>query len=234
MRIAEIYPCWQGEGKLTGKLSILIRTVGCNLRCAYRSGSKITKCDSYFTSWKPVKGRELSPQEILKECEKFGKINYVIISGGEPFLQPDLEDVTQVLKDTYHITIETNGSIYKRVYCDLYSICPKLKNSIPGSGPEREVQIRNRVNHRVLLQNFMAHPNIQIKFVVSREGDGEEIKSFQKAYSLSSDDIYLMPQGVTSSELNKHAQICHKLAMKNGWNYSDRIHIRVYGKRRKV
>src|SRR5688572_8796325 len=45
VRIAEIYSSLQGEGRLTGTPSVLVRTSGCNLRCWF--------CDTPFTSWRP-------------------------------------------------------------------------------------------------------------------------------------------------------------------------------------
>jgi 7-carboxy-7-deazaguanine synthase len=61
VRIAEIYSSLQGEGRLTGTPSALVRTSGCNLRCWF--------CDTPFTSWRPEgEGRDVA--EILQVVDK--------------------------------------------------------------------------------------------------------------------------------------------------------------------
>ena len=58
MRIAEIFQSLQGEGLLTGRESVFIRTSGCNLRCWF--------CDTPYTSWTP-EGEDFSVEEILRK-----------------------------------------------------------------------------------------------------------------------------------------------------------------------
>ncbi len=57
---------------------------------------------------------------------------HVVVTGGEPMIQQDIVRLTQRLKDfDLHITIETAGTVYQPVTCDLMSISPKLANSTP-------------------------------------------------------------------------------------------------------
>ena len=122
MRISEIFYSIQGEGRLAGTPSVFIRTSGCNLRCVW--------CDTPYTSWRP-EGSSRSIDGILSAVEKH-PTRHVVITGGEPLLAGEIEALTQELKRRKkHITIETAGTIFKPVRCDLMSLSPKLANSTP-------------------------------------------------------------------------------------------------------
>src|SRR5258706_8851752 len=116
MKIAEIFYSIQGEGILTGVPSVFVRTSGCNLRCQW--------CDTPYTSWNP-EGREMTQDEILAEVRAH-QPSHVVVTGGEPMIAPGIVELTQQLGT--HVTIETAGTVYKPVTCDLMSISPKLAN----------------------------------------------------------------------------------------------------------
>lgn len=98
MLVNEIFLSIQGESVSSGFPTIFIRFTGCNLRCSY--------CD---TTYAYEDGVEMSP---IKVFEKVKELHYkrVCITGGEPLLQKDLQELLVLLK-TYTVTIETNGSI---------------------------------------------------------------------------------------------------------------------------
>ena len=112
----------QGEGLLTGTPSVFVRASGCNLRCWF--------CDTPYASWTP-EGEDLSVDEILAQVERHD-CRHVVITGGEPMLFAELIPLTAALRAAgRHITIETAGTLYLPVQCDLMSISPKLANSTP-------------------------------------------------------------------------------------------------------
>src|ERR1700677_772136 len=115
MKISEIFYSIQGEGMLAGVPSVFLRTSGCNLRCTW--------CDTPYTSWKP-EGDDLSLDKILADVHRHGS-NHVVVTGGETMIQQDIVQLTQRLKDLgLHIPIETAGTVYQPVTCDLMSISP--------------------------------------------------------------------------------------------------------------
>lgn len=125
MKIAEIFYSLQGEGSLIGVPSIFVRTSGCNLRCRW--------CDTPYTSWQP-EGDERSLDEILEQVATFPG-RHVVVTGGEPMIAPGIVALTQRLRARgLHITIETAGTVFAPVACDLMSISPKLANATP-EGP---------------------------------------------------------------------------------------------------
>ncbi|HXU50202.1 MAG TPA: 7-carboxy-7-deazaguanine synthase QueE, partial [Candidatus Binatia bacterium] len=119
MKISEIFYSVQGEGMLTGVPSVFVRTSGCNLRCTW--------CDTPYTSWQP-EGEERTIDSIVREVNGYNAA-HVVITGGEPMIAPAIAELTQAL--TQHITIETAGTVFVDVRCDLMSISPKLANSTP-------------------------------------------------------------------------------------------------------
>ena len=155
MRVAEIYRSIQGEGLLTGMPSVFVRASGCNLRCWF--------CDTPFTSWRP-EGEDHDVAEILAEVDKLKDaggawlaklpagqdpaLQHVIITGGEPMLHAELIPLCEQLRERgWHITIETSGTLYLPVVCDLMSISPKLSSSTPvqaGAWTERHERDRQR------------------------------------------------------------------------------------------
>src|SRR5450755_3574389 len=122
MKIAEIFYSIQGEGILTGVPSVFVRTSGCNLRCAW--------CDTPYTSWAP-EGDDMTVAAIL-EAVKQHPARHAVITGGEPMIAPGIVELTEgIQRAGLHGTIETAGTVYHKVACDLMSISPKLANSTP-------------------------------------------------------------------------------------------------------
>ena len=122
MKISEIFYSIQGEGILAGVPSVFIRTTGCNLRCTW--------CDTPYTSWKP-EGYQMMYGPMLTEVRRHW-CGHVVLTGGEPMILPEIAELTEKIKAIdQHITIETAGTMYQKVVCDLMSISPKLSNSTP-------------------------------------------------------------------------------------------------------
>src|SRR3954467_9889129 len=120
LKIAELFYSIQGEGGLVGVPSVFIRTSGCNLRCSW--------CDTPYTSWQP-EGTDLELDQILDEVAAH-PARHVVVTGGEPMIAPDIIPLTARLRERgMHITIETAGTVFMPVSCDLMSISPKLANS---------------------------------------------------------------------------------------------------------
>src|SRR3990170_7259929 len=115
MKIAEIYKSIQGEGRLTGTPSVFVRTSGCNLRCWF--------CDTPYSSWSPEGSRERW-QDVLEKVLSHD-CGHVVITGGEPLLQPDVVPLSHALRDAgRHVTIETAGTVFRDVHADLMSVSP--------------------------------------------------------------------------------------------------------------
>ena len=153
MRIAEIFYSVQGEGSLVGVPSLFVRTSGCNLRCSW--------CDTPYTSWNP-EGDDLAIDEILDRAAAFPAAQHVVLTGGEPMIAPGIVELSERFrKRGMHITVETAGTVFTPVACDLMSISPKLSNSTP-EGAFRAQHERLRQQPDVLLR-LMASYDYQLK-----------------------------------------------------------------------
>lgn len=226
MRIAEIFYSVQGEGRLLGAPSVFIRTSGCNLRCVW--------CDTPYTSWKP-EGQEWSVGEILAETKKY-TAEHVVITGGEPFLALEIEELTGRLKrDGFHITVETAATIFKPVQCDLMSMSPKLANSTPGkreNGRFARMHEERRLNLPVI-QQFVDRYDYQLKFVADKKKDFSEVQEILgKLKNVERDRVLIMAQGRTRRELREKARWIVDLCKKHGFSYTPRLQIELYGNRR--
>ncbi len=221
MKIAEIFYSIQGEGTLVGVPSVFVRTSGCNLRCAW--------CDTPYTSWKP-EGTEMSNDAILAEIAKY-PAKHVVITGGEPMLFAPVVDLTAALGNV-HVTIETAGTVYQHVKADLMSISPKLANSTPeGEWAERHEQTRYRPE---VLRRLMGEFEYQLKFVIAAPGDLDEVRRMVTELGAEADKVVLMPEGVTHEATRGRGLWISEICKVEGFRYSARLHVDLWGDRRGV
>ena len=221
MKYSEIFYSIQGEGQLIGYPSVFFRTSYCNLRCIW--------CDTPYTSWEP-EDKDISVEDavdaiLVHNCKQ------VVITGGEPFMQPkDLTVLCHRLRQNgKHITIETNGTLFERVEADLLSISPKLENSNPSEFNHHFKQHqRNRINQEVLRQ-FLDYYNCQLKFVVETERDLFEIHQLETEMQIPASIIVLMPQGITNDQIQERQNWVVETCKKYGYRYSPRLHVDIWG-----
>jgi 7-carboxy-7-deazaguanine synthase len=223
MKIAEIFYSIQGEGTLVGVPSVFVRTSGCNLRCKW--------CDTPYTSWKP-EGSEMSDDAILKEIARH-PARHVVITGGEPMLFAPVTALTAALRERgLHVTIETAGTVYQAVSADLMSISPKLANSTPeGEWAERHEQTRYRPEVLRRLMDEYAH---QLKFVIAAPGDLDEVRRMVLELGADVANIMLMPEGVTHEVTKARGMWLAEICKSEGYRYSPRLHVDLWGDKRGV
>jgi len=227
VKISEIFYSVQGEGILAGVPSVFLRTSGCNLRCTW--------CDTPYTSWNP-EGDDLALDTILADVRGHGS-RHVVVTGGEPLIQQEIVQLTQGLKDLdLHITIETAGTVYQPVTCDLMSISPKLANSTPTQRDDgRWAAQHDRLRYQPeALKKLMAEYPYQLKFVVSDPDDLTEIEAILKETNADRSRVLLMPEGTSSEALSERARWLVEICKREGFRYGPRLHIDIYGNQRGV
>ncbi len=221
--VCEIFRSIQGEGQFAGTPSAFVRTSGCNLRCWF--------CDTPYASWQP-EGQRLSWQEVADRLTELG-CEHVVVTGGEPLLQPDVVPLTRELAGRGHVvTVETAGTVDRPVHADLLSVSPKLSNSTPRSGRWRERHERLR-NRRDVVQALLArYPNYQLKFVVDRPEDVAEVDQYVQALGAPAERVWLMPQATTRFDLAEKTAWLRQEAARRGYQLSPRLQIERFGNRR--
>ena len=226
MRISEIFYSIQGEGRLIGTPSVFIRTSGCNLRCVW--------CDTPYTSWTP-EGEDWTIKEVLREVRKYSA-RHIVITGGEPLLAAEIQELAAALKRAVaHITIETAATIFKPVACDLVSLSPKLANSTPWrrqEGKFAQMHEKRRLDLDVI-QKFIDDYDYQLKFVADQRSDFNEIRGIlDQLKNVDSARVLVMPQGKTVKQLRNKARWIVEMCKKNGYGFTPRLHIELFGNRR--
>lgn len=240
----EIFHSIQGEGKNLGKPSVFIRLSLCNLYCKW--------CDTDYTwNWAgtpyahnndAVPGYQkfdkdemmavLNDEEIAQIVKDY-KCNNLVITGGEPLVQQkSLISLLQLLRadnPAYHIEYETNGTFTPLPEVDAlshqYNVSIKLSNS--------GVSYEDRIEPEVIAW-FAASPKSNFKFVVDTEQDMEEVQAIIHQYNISNQVVYLMPQGSSVESLRAKQNWIVEVCKQYNYNYSDRMHIHIWGAKRGI
>ena len=235
MFVSEVFKTVQGEGNYCGFPSIFFRVSGCNLRCQFQNEDGVTNlCDAFFTSWEP-EGIEMSVNDAASQIIDLATelIDHVVITGGEPFIfEKELEQLCAILKEhNKFITIETNATRFHYVKADFISMSPKLSSSTPIVGTWSEKHEKRRINKEVI-HSFLGSYACQIKFVVARSSDLDEILQLKEELSLPRNKIVLMAEGISSEEIRAKQNWILEICKKYGFRYSDRLHIHAWNNKR--
>lgn len=218
LNVNEIFTTIQGEGPETGKRSTFLRLYGCNLDCSW--------CDTPYTWDRSMHdpADERHPMTTLAISERL-EADLVVVTGGEPLLQASgLVELIEANPE-HGFQFETNGTRPPLPFTDdrvSYVVSPKLATA----GTTKE----GYDYHRLL--EFMEVPTA-FKFVVTNLArDLAEVHDIQHALGLPNDFVWLMPQGRSGVELGNTAQAVAEAALANGYNFTDRMHVRLWGDER--
>lgn len=206
---------------------LLMRTAGCNLRCVFRDSI----CDTPYSSHNPETPLN-TMENAIALIDSNPQIKHTLITGGEPTIQADLPFLVTLLKNSGHyVTIETNGTRKVDLPIDLYSISPKLANSVDkNEGTARTFQLKNNTYENIVW--YRDNKRCQFKFVISDEETLRLVEDFIKEYELNPKTVWLMPEGIEAEHLATKRKFVAEYAIKKGYNYTDRLHIVIYGNQR--
>lgn len=154
-KINEIFYSIQGEGYNFGIPAIFIRFSGCNLNCSFCD----TKHDNFY---------EMKISDILRELKKYPS-RFVVITGGEPYIQLTSKFISEIQKFGYYVCVETNGTIEKSFAPDWITCSPK-----------RDSDWKIKVN-----------PN-EIKIIWDNKTTDKEMKQFHQLFNIKK---YIQPEG---------------------------------------
>jgi len=175
VRVTEIFHSIQGESSFAGQPCVFVRTTGCNLRCVW--------CDTEYAFYG---GRDMSVDEILSEVGRTGgECRLVELTGGEPLLQHDIDDLARrLLESGYTVLCETSGSLpVDRVPPEVVKI---LDLKPPGSGEESSNDWRN-------LAILNPHRD-ELKFVIADREDYEWAARQVRERDLARFVVHLSPE----------------------------------------
>ena len=174
----------------------------------------------------------LNPQSsVSPQSAKLHQKPIIVITGGEPMLHHKealfYEFVCELLARGHAVHFETNGTIlvdfekFPAYKSCVFAVSPKLSNS----AEPRE----RRLNFAALRSLKQNAKDSFYKFVVSPEFDAQP--EIAEILAACESEVYCMPRGADRRELESGAQFCVDFCLKNGYNYSDRLHIRIWGEK---
>lgn len=153
MKVVEIFDSMQGEGGWIGTYCTFVRFAGCNLSCPF--------CDE---AKKYGKAKEMSIEKIVKKCKQ----KIVVLTGGEPTIQPQLKELVRALQTAgHHVHIETNGTNDIDYFVEWTTVSPKA--------PKYEVkclhnEVKLVVSKDLTLKQALAHAGGQLIWLQPCDG----------------------------------------------------------------
>ena len=168
MKICEIFRSIQGEGLTMGVPTVFVRTVGCNLDCAW--------CDTKYSF---TGGTEMTIPEII---EKVGSCRTVCVTGGEPMIQKDIYQLLDALVEAdKFIVLETNGAVDLKDVPDDPHIMISMDIKCPSSG----------MSDRMIDSNIeLLKKKDQLKFVIQDQNDFDYAVKYLKDHPADTNVIF--------------------------------------------
>ena len=244
LQVVESFLSIQGEGKFAGKLAVFIRFAGCNLNCIgfgvkrQKNGKILQGCDTLravFT--KEFESQTYDSQSLFERVLELKKDfrTIIVITGGEPLIHHQDEEfinfIELLLNANLEVHFESNGSIeldfnkyplYKKC---IFALGIKLSNS--GIAKEK------RINFKAI-ESIVKNTQSFYKFVLDSKSIQRSASEIDEIVSQIPNEVYCMPLGENEDKLRANALKIVEFCIKNGYNYTDRIHIRLWGEQEGV
>jgi 7-carboxy-7-deazaguanine synthase len=168
-----------------------------------------------------------------------GQDIHLIFTGGEPLLgwqrfyeelleHPDMSDLKNVTFETnttqsLHAGFKEYLQKQERFHIT-WSCSPKLS----VSGESWEAAIKPSVASEYF---SIPNSNLYLKFVVADRDDIKEVGQAVEEYRKAGVEcpVYCMPLGGRSEEYNLNVQEVAKVCMEQGWRFTPRLHISIFG-----
>jgi len=236
----------QGEGRYVGSPSLFFRFGGCNMKCEgfgcseiAPDGTKVLGCDTVYAvnkehfaeNWIPITNAQtlLNVKNLYDLPEEAVDI---VLTGGEPLIYANdaifVNFLEELLKEGHRITFETNGSmdvdfvkypVYKEC---IFALSVKLSNS-------RE-PLNKRLRGDVIYNIATNAKDAFFKFSIDKDSIDIALEEEIEDIIIHSPKtkVYCMPLGGTKREVEANTQPLIEFCKAKGYNFSDRLHIRIW------
>lgn len=241
----------QGEGKYVGTPSLFFRFGGCNMKCEgfgcmeqSNDGVEVVGCDTVYAvnkehfshNWHAIN----AASELLDILQEYTLPNAVdiVLTGGEPLIyanDPIFISFLEALVALGHrITFETNGSLgvdFERygVYKEcVFALSVKLANS----GEPFAKRVRGEIIASLASNAKDAFFKFSIDAPSINAALEEEIDNI--AAFAPKTQLYCMPLGGDKKSVESNTEPLIEFCKRKGYNFSDRLHIRIWDKNKGV
>ncbi len=167
LRVVEKFVSINGESTHAGELAVFLRFAKCNLCCSY--------CDTQWANAEHVHYTLHTVEELCAYVAQSGVKN-VTLTGGEPLLQEEINDLLTALESmAVRVEIETNGSVAIHPFLGHHNVVFTLDYKLPSSGMESAM----------LLENYQyLSSDDTVKFVIGSHEDLERAREIIETHSL--------------------------------------------------
>jgi 7-carboxy-7-deazaguanine synthase len=156
-----------------------------------------------------------------------------VITGGEPMLFAELVSLCgEMHARGMHLTIETAGTRFLSLACDLLSISPKRANSTPTPQQAGDWSARHeRTRHAPeVIRRLVAEYHYQFKFVIDDPADCDDVEAYLEEFpEIDRARVLLMPQGTTTARLSEIGAWLEPHCAARGYTFCPRKQIEWYG-----
>jgi 7-carboxy-7-deazaguanine synthase len=212
--LIENFRSFQGEGPDMGRAALILRFKTCNLSCKWCD----TAVKMRISAEAPYDLDDI--QKTINET-KAG----VLLTGGEPTVNRHFNEAVSILNDLNYpfANVESNGFHLKELIKSVDELKPVKFIYSPKIFSQKDTEEAiERTKELLPLKRLF------IKIVYENE---DYMNRYCKFLSKEVDDIsqservFLMPEGVTRSDLLRNAPVVFDAAEKYKFNFSSRLHI---------
>lgn len=210
-------PTFQGEGPSAGRHARFIRFSGCHLSCSWCDTPQTHDSSRFDLDAE----RRIVPVSELLSWLSDTPPGLVVITGGEPLLQPRaLAQLVHQIRSrrlATDIEIETSGTVAPTptltAAITRWNVSPKLAHS--GLHPHQRIR-------PAVLREFASTGKAIWKFVAQEPEDLDEVGDLASAYAL--DPVWVMPEGTDSATVLNRMRRLAEPVLERGWNLTSRLH----------
>jgi len=202
------------------------------------NGDEVLGCDTVYAvnkehfsqNWAAV----TTTKELLNVLELYElpKAVDIVLTGGEPLIYSNdtifVEFIERLIQNGHRVTFETNGSIdidfekysiYKECY---FALSIKLSNSLEA--------FSKRIRGDIIYNIASNAKGAFFKFSIDAESINLGLEEELREILLHSPntEVYCMPLGGSREEVEANTEPLIEFCKAKGYNFSDRLHIRIW------
>jgi 7-carboxy-7-deazaguanine synthase len=218
--VQEIFKTIQGEGPMAGRPAIFIRLSGCNLRCSF--------CDTDFESVRQAMSYEAVMAMVKALCVG-NTIKLVVITGGEPLLQPLAPLIWFLFQNGFMVQIETAGTVWDDALTQEFNSDLVLGNLMvvvsPKTNKIHPEVARHAYAYKYIIRESDAYSGADGLPTDSTQKDRTPSYIFRPPINKVNSHIYLQPCDEHDAGKNYLNQMkCVEIAMTYGYTVSLQLH----------